>query len=59
MASAFFYGTLLHPQVLKRVLGHDGQHLQVATAILLEYTRHYIRVSLCFFKEQKLAFQFL
>lgn len=43
MASAFFYGTLLHPQVLKRVLDHDGNHLQVAPAILLEYTRHRVR----------------
>ncbi|GJJ08664.1 hypothetical protein Clacol_002883 [Clathrus columnatus] len=43
MASAFFYGTLLHPQVLKRVLDHDGEHFQVAPAILLDYTRHHVR----------------
>ena len=33
--SAFFYGTLLHPKVLKRVIGNDGQHLTIRPAVLL------------------------
>lgn len=33
--SAFFYGTLLHPAILRRVIGHDGQHLQICPALLL------------------------
>lgn len=32
--AAFFYGTLLHPMVLKRVIGNDGQHLMICPAIL-------------------------
>ena len=31
---AFFYGTLLHPKVLKRVINNDGNHLSVTPAIL-------------------------
>jgi len=41
--SAFFYGTLLHPKVLKRVIGNDGTHLQISPAILEEHTRHRIK----------------
>ncbi|KAJ2997745.1 hypothetical protein NUW54_g7100 [Trametes sanguinea] len=33
--SAFFYGTLLHPAILRRVIGHDGIQLQICPAILL------------------------
>jgi len=33
--SAFFYGTLLHPNILKRVIGNDGSHLQICPAVLL------------------------
>ncbi|EIN10901.1 hypothetical protein PUNSTDRAFT_64285 [Punctularia strigosozonata HHB-11173 SS5] len=33
--SAFFYGTLLHPKILKRVIGNDGSHLQICPALLL------------------------
>ncbi|KAH8118220.1 hypothetical protein DFH11DRAFT_1503906 [Phellopilus nigrolimitatus] len=40
---AFFYGTLLHPRVLKRVIGNDGTHLRICPAILLEHTRHRIK----------------
>ncbi|KAG9315189.1 hypothetical protein JVU11DRAFT_4317 [Chiua virens] len=43
MASAFFYGTLMHPKILKRVIGHDGYHLQISPALLLDYTRHKVK----------------
>lgn len=33
--SAFFYGTLMHPKILKRVIGNDGSHLQICPAVLL------------------------
>lgn len=36
--SAFFYGTLLHPKVLKRVIGNDGSHLTICPAVLLVCT---------------------
>ena len=36
---AFFYGTLLHPKVLKRVIGNDGIHLQICPAVLLVSNR--------------------
>ncbi|KAJ7066992.1 hypothetical protein C8F01DRAFT_980057 [Mycena amicta] len=42
MFSAFFYGTLMHPRILTRVVG-DGSHLQISPAILLNYTRHRVR----------------
>jgi len=32
--SIFFYGTLLHPAVLRRVIGHPGQQLYYRPAIL-------------------------
>ncbi|KAF8673990.1 PLP-dependent transferase [Rhizoctonia solani] len=41
--SAFFYGTLMHPAVLKRVIGNDASHLQAAPAVLLSFTRHHVR----------------
>lgn len=34
MASAFFYGTLVHPEILKRVIGHEGSYLQISPALL-------------------------
>lgn len=43
MTSAFFYGTLMHPEILKRVIGNDGSHLQMCPALLLEYTRHQVK----------------
>lgn len=39
MASAFFYGTLMHPKILKRVIGHDGSYLQIRPALLLVSAR--------------------
>ncbi|KAF8839631.1 hypothetical protein BDN67DRAFT_743486 [Paxillus ammoniavirescens] len=42
MASAFFYGTLMHPMILKRVIGNDGSHLRICPALLPDYTRHQI-----------------
>jgi len=33
--SAFFYGTLLHPKILRRVIGNDGSHLEICPAVLL------------------------
>jgi hypothetical protein len=33
--SAFFYGTLMHPKILQRVIGNDGGHLMICPAILL------------------------
>ncbi|KAF8581075.1 PLP-dependent transferase [Ramaria rubella] len=41
--TAFFYGTLLHPDVLKRVLGNNGSHLKLAPAVLLDFTRHHVK----------------
>lgn len=41
--SLFFYGTLLHPAVLKRVIGHGGDTLHHRPAILLNYTRHHVK----------------
>ncbi|KAF8134919.1 hypothetical protein EV363DRAFT_1447730 [Boletus edulis] len=40
MAAVFFNGTLMHPSILKRVIGHDGSYLQIRPALLLGYTRH-------------------
>lgn len=36
--SAFFYGTLLHPSILRRVIGHDGEQLEICPALLLVST---------------------
>ncbi|KAF9065592.1 hypothetical protein BDP27DRAFT_1331798 [Rhodocollybia butyracea] len=41
--SSFFYGTLMHPKILKRVIDNDASHLQIAPAVLLEHTRHKVR----------------
>ncbi|KAI0777106.1 hypothetical protein BC629DRAFT_632620 [Irpex lacteus] len=41
--SAFFYGTLLHPFILRRVINHPGNDLQICPALLLEHTRHAIK----------------
>lgn len=38
--SAFFYGTLLHPKILKRVIGNDGSHLEICPAVLLVSVAH-------------------
>ncbi|KAM0789798.1 hypothetical protein ACM66B_006650 [Microbotryomycetes sp. NB124-2] len=39
----FFYGTLVHPAILARVVGHDGPNLQTYDAILPGHTRHHVR----------------
>lgn len=41
--SAFFYGTLIHPRVLRRVLGHAGTNLKIAPALLEGWVRHRVR----------------
>ncbi|KIL67642.1 hypothetical protein M378DRAFT_73316 [Amanita muscaria Koide BX008] len=41
--SAFFYGTLMHPKILRRVIKNDGKHLKICPAVLSDYTRHRIR----------------
>ncbi|TFK40394.1 hypothetical protein BDQ12DRAFT_648909 [Crucibulum laeve] len=41
---AFFYGTLMHPKILTRVIDNDGAHLQFCSALLLDYTRHEVMV---------------
>jgi len=33
----------MHPQILKRVIGNDGTHQKIYSAILLDYTRHQIK----------------
>jgi hypothetical protein len=33
--TVFLYGTLMHPEVLKKVIGNQGLHLQIAPAVLL------------------------
>ncbi|KAH9963108.1 hypothetical protein BJV74DRAFT_870917 [Russula compacta] len=43
MSSAFFYGTLMHPKILKRVLKNDASHLRFCPAILTDYTRHKVK----------------
>ncbi|KAG2149077.1 uncharacterized protein EDB93DRAFT_1143515 [Suillus bovinus] len=43
MTSAFFYGTLMHPEILKRVIGNDGSQLQMCPALLPDYTRHQVK----------------
>ncbi|KAH9020465.1 hypothetical protein EDB85DRAFT_2004780 [Lactarius pseudohatsudake] len=43
MTSAFFYGTLMHPKVLKRVLENDASHLKICPSILMDYTRHKVK----------------
>jgi hypothetical protein len=32
--AAFFYGTLMHPKILKNVLRNDGSHLELCPAVL-------------------------
>ncbi|KAF8149898.1 hypothetical protein B0H34DRAFT_666397 [Crassisporium funariophilum] len=40
---AFFYGTLMHPKILKRVIYNDGSHLRLCPAVLLGHTRHEVK----------------
>ncbi|KAK4056380.1 hypothetical protein OIO90_002523 [Microbotryomycetes sp. JL221] len=39
----FFYGTLVHPAILARVIGSDGAHLVTSDAILPDHTRHHVK----------------
>ncbi|KAK7033154.1 hypothetical protein R3P38DRAFT_2921062 [Favolaschia claudopus] len=41
--AAFFYGTLMHPKILKKIIENDGSHLQICQAVLLNFTRHEIK----------------
>ncbi|KAF9030968.1 hypothetical protein BDZ89DRAFT_1013372 [Hymenopellis radicata] len=41
--SAFFYGTLMHPKILTRVIKNGGSHLTICPAVLLDHTRHVVR----------------
>ncbi|KAF8905110.1 hypothetical protein CPB84DRAFT_1960658 [Gymnopilus junonius] len=41
--AAFFYGTLMHPKILKAVIKNEGAHLKVCPAVLLDYTRHEVK----------------
>ncbi|TFK20278.1 hypothetical protein FA15DRAFT_673595, partial [Coprinopsis marcescibilis] len=41
--NSFFYGTLMHPKILTRVIGNEGTHLRFCPAILLDHTRHRIK----------------
>ncbi|KAL4248068.1 Protein AIG2-like protein [Abortiporus biennis] len=43
--TAFFYGTLLHPSILRRVIGHEGGDLKMCPGLLLEHTRHKIKIA--------------
>ncbi|KAH9162675.1 hypothetical protein EDB89DRAFT_2079522 [Lactarius sanguifluus] len=43
MTFAFFYGTLMHPDVLKWVLDNDASHLKICPSILLDYTRYKVK----------------
>ncbi|KAK0561075.1 hypothetical protein OC861_005995 [Tilletia horrida] len=38
----FFYGTLVHPAILERVIGNPGAHLRVRTAILPAYATWHV-----------------
>jgi len=40
--SAFFYGTLMHPKILRKVLRKRGTHLTICPALLKDYTRHQV-----------------
>lgn len=39
---AFFYGTLMHPKILERVIRNDGSHLEICPAALM--VRPYLRL---------------
>ncbi|KAG8945792.1 hypothetical protein FRC03_001633 [Tulasnella sp. 419] len=38
--TAFFYGSLMDPLILKKVLENDGSHLMISLGILKDYVRH-------------------
>ncbi|KDQ18164.1 hypothetical protein BOTBODRAFT_552120 [Botryobasidium botryosum FD-172 SS1] len=39
----FFYGTLMHPGILKRIIGSKGNHLRICGAILPGYSRRQVQ----------------
>lgn len=39
----FFYGTLIHPEVLSRVIGKPGVHLTTNSANLESHTRFHVK----------------
>lgn len=41
--SLFFYGTLVHPAILARMIGHSGSNLVVQPAILKGYALHHVK----------------
>ncbi|TFK20279.1 hypothetical protein FA15DRAFT_673596 [Coprinopsis marcescibilis] len=41
--NSFFYGILMHPKILTKVVGNDGAHLRYCPAVLLEHTRHKVK----------------
>ncbi|KAF9048628.1 hypothetical protein BJ165DRAFT_1461208 [Panaeolus papilionaceus] len=41
--TAFFYGTLMHPKILQRVIKNDGSHLECCPAVLMDFTRHKVK----------------
>ncbi|EIM91234.1 uncharacterized protein STEHIDRAFT_50247 [Stereum hirsutum FP-91666 SS1] len=41
--AAFFYGTLMHPKILRRVIGHEGDRLEICPAVLMDHTRHHVK----------------
>jgi len=43
MTSAFFYGALMHPKILKRVLHNDATHLKICPSLLSAYMRHKVK----------------
>lgn len=43
LVSAFFYGTLMHPAVIQRVIANDASHLKAAPAVLMSFTRHHVK----------------
>ncbi|KAJ7153092.1 hypothetical protein C8R43DRAFT_885818 [Mycena crocata] len=46
-SSCSFYGTLMHPKILKRVIQNDVSHRQICPAVLLNLTSHRIKFSEC------------
>ncbi|KAL1697146.1 hypothetical protein GGG16DRAFT_42380 [Schizophyllum commune] len=42
MVASFFYGTLMHPKILKLVIQNDASHLEICAAVQ-NHTRHKIK----------------
>ena len=42
-SACFFFGTLIHPAVLHRVIGHSGANTTTVDADLPGFTRHHIK----------------